>query len=89
MVYIFGGVLRVSFLVVSVFTVVSVLAGALMVAAESFLALSALLLADFWELQPAAIEPKMAAAMAKLKSCFFIGILINVINYQLYTLQLL
>lgn len=46
--------------------------GALMVAAESVLALSVLLLADFSELQPTAIEPIIVATIAKLKTCFFI-----------------
>jgi hypothetical protein len=73
--YIFGGVLVVSFLAVSLFMVVSAFGGVLIIAAESFLAVSELLLADFSELQPAAIVPKMAAARAKLKMCFFIGIL--------------
>lgn len=71
--YIFGGVLVVSIFDVSVFMVVSGCAGVLMVAVESLLVLSELPLADFSELQPAAIDPINAATMAKLKNCFFIS----------------
>lgn len=66
----------VSLLVVSagVVDVLSVVAGAL-IEAESVavLVLSELPLADFWELQPAAIEPMIIAVMAKVKTCFFIS----------------
>jgi hypothetical protein len=70
------GFLVVSFLVVSILTVVSVfaLSGAgATVAAESVFVLSEPSV-DFVELQPAAIEPTIVATNAKLKMCFFIDI---------------
>jgi len=62
----------VSLFVVSVLTVVSVLAGALILVESTFVL--SLPLAALLELQPAAIDPTIVAMSAKLKTCFFIGI---------------
>jgi len=56
--------------------VLSIVAGALMVV-ESVVVLSELLLADFWELQPAAIEPIIVAIRAELNRCFFIDFVVR------------
>lgn len=78
--YIFGALELSFFIMVSVFIVsaggVVLILDIESLVIESFIAtLSALLPVDFWELQPAATDPIIAAAMAKLKICFFIVML--------------
>ncbi len=64
------------------FFVVSVAAGGVVILVVSFF-VESLLLAFLEELQPAAIEPIIAAISTKFKICFFIG------SYIFYLIQVL